>query len=91
MRYLILAILFVGLSSTSCKKEPNQVEATGVLQVQGITTYQYGTHVIPGYALRSGTIDLDQYVGQTVTVRGHLIDGYPVENGPDYMEVEEVL
>ena len=74
----------------SCDKKSSAIEATGTIQQQGITTYQYGTHVIPGFALRSNTIDLDSYIGQTVTVIGRLIDGYPVENGPDYLEVEEI-
>lgn len=67
-----------------------KVEATGKIQKQGITTYQYGTHVIAGYTLRSSAIDLDNYIDQTVTVVGHLIEGYPIEGGPDYLEVEEI-
>ena len=70
--------------------EITEVEASGRLQAQGITTYQYGTHVIPGYALRSSTVNLDDFIGQNVTVVGHLVDGYPVEDGPDYLEVERV-
>lgn len=79
------------LSFASCNKNnSNSIEVTGIIQAQGITTYQYGTHVMPGYALRSNTIELDDYIGQTVTIVGYKIDGYPVENGPDYIEVEEV-
>ena len=93
MRYLLFSMLLIVLSASTCEKDNNKpmIEVTGVLQQQGVTTYQYGTHVMPGYALRSSTIDLDQYVGQNVTVRGYLIESYPVENGPEYLEVEEVV
>ncbi len=67
-----------------------KIEANGAILQQGMTTYQYGTHVIAGYALRSSAIDLDKYIGQTLTVVGHLINGYPVDGGPDYLEVEEI-
>jgi len=69
---------------------PMKIQATGTIQQQGMTTYQYGTHVIARYAIRSTTIDLDKYIGQTVTVVGHLIQGYPIEGGPDFLEVEEL-
>tara|TARA_B100000795_G_C22438197_1_gene300825 strand:- start:195 stop:476 length:282 start_codon:yes stop_codon:yes gene_type:complete len=85
----LLGIL-ICLSVSSCNKDENNVETNGTIQKQGITTYQYGTHVITGYALRSGTLDLDNYIGQTVTVVGYLVKGYPVDGGPDYIEVEEI-
>ena len=66
------------------------VEVTGKIQQQGMTTYQYGTHVMAGYALRSGTIDLDKYIGQTVTLVGYRIEGYPIDGGPDFLEVEKI-
>ena len=67
-----------------------RIEATGKIQQQGITTYQYGTHCLAGYALRSSVINLNNYIGQTVTVVGHLVEGYPIEGGPDFLEVEEI-
>jgi hypothetical protein len=66
------------------------ITATGVLERQGITAYQYGTHAITDeasgtrYALRS-YLDLDGYVGQRVTVTGT-----PVDGGPVYLEVTKV-
>jgi hypothetical protein len=92
-----LKLLFLGLTIclfvTSCKREETQsdkIEITGTIYLQGITTYQYGTHIMAGYALRSSAINLDDYVNQHVTVVGSKIAGYPVEDGPDYLEVEEV-
>lgn len=85
--------ILICLSVSSCNKDENNainVEANGTIQKQGITSYQYGTHVITGYALRSSTLDLDNYIGQTVTVVGYLVEGYPLSGGPDYIEVEEI-
>jgi hypothetical protein len=86
--------LFIGmiicLSIISCKKNNVSIEITGIIQKQGITTYQYGTHTISGYALRSSSLNLNDYINQNVTVVGHKIDGYPVDGGPDFIEVEEI-
>jgi len=94
----ILSLTFFLFSS--CEKDetaetPETIECTGILQIQGITTYQYGSHIISNneffYALRSQTISLDNYVGETVTIKGEKVEGYPIEGGPDYIEVTEVI
>ena len=85
--------LIICLTAVSCNKgvlNPNCVEIIGTVQEQGITTYQYGTHTISGYALRSNSVTLDDYINQYVTVVGHKINGYPVDGGPDYIEVDEI-
>ena len=71
-------------------KNKKKVEVNGTIQQLGMTTFQYGTHILANYALRSKAVDLDNYIGQTVTVVGHLIAGYPIEGGPDFLEVEEI-
>ena len=76
--------------SNDDNSNPNDIEATGVLRTQGITTYQYGSHVLGEYALRSSSVNLDDFVDQTVTIVGEKIDGYPVDGGPDFLEVSEV-
>lgn len=86
-------VIILCVAVISCSKETeNQknIEVTGTIHQQGITFYQYGTHTIEGYALRSSVVNLDDYVGQQVTVVGYKIDGYPIEGGPDYLEVVEV-
>lgn len=40
--------------------------------------------------LRSSTINLDTCVNQTVTAKGSRIKGYPVDGGPEYIDVKEV-
>ena len=66
-----------------------------MLKKQTITSYQYGTHVIVTetgeHALTSTTIDLDAFTDQAVIVAGRKIQGYPLEDGPEYLEVESVV
>ena len=75
LKPLIFCTVFY-LSAVSCKNNDTKlamIEITGTLKEQGITTYQYGTHTIAGYALRSSTVALDDYINQSVTVFGHKI------------------
>lgn len=96
MKHLMSVFLIVSLAFfTSCDKDsldPNELE--GVIAVQGITTYQYGTHTLTTdtefFALRSETVDLEQFINQNVVIRFEKISGYPVDGGPDYLEVLEV-
>ena len=85
----ILLNFMICIAMISCNKK-NNIKITGTIYKQGITTYQYGTHVINNYALRSNSIDLDLYIDSAITVVGDKIDGYPVEGGPDYIEVKKI-
>ena len=93
---LALLLIFPLTGRGEREQPPAEVTATGVVRKQGITTYMYGTHVLADdrgrtlYALRSGVVDLDRFVGHEVTVRGSLVPGYPVDFGPDYLEVKRV-
>jgi len=85
--------ILICLWAISCNKDngnSNSIEITGTIQKQGITTYQYGTHTISEYALTSSAVNLDSYINQNVTVIGYKIEGYPVDSGPDYVEVERI-
>ena len=66
------------------------MKTTGLIQKQGITTYMYGTHTITDYALKSNSINLDNYIDENVSIIGEKIDGYPVDGGPDYIEVKKI-
>lgn len=95
MRILPILSLLIVLAM-GCTNDPADYEVvvTGTVEEQGITTYQYGTHVIGNslefYALRSSAVDLDDYVGMEVTVYGDLVDGYPITGGPEYLDVKRV-
>ena len=88
---LLAAGLLAGCATTT--PEGSQT-ATGRLEEAGITTFQYGTHLLVSpdgesllWALKSGGPDLDAWTGKMVTVTGVVVPGYPVENGPPYLEV----
>jgi hypothetical protein len=98
MKPFYFTLLSITSTVFSCKEnkpvEPGSITFNGLLQEQGITTYQYGSHTITngtlGYALTSETIDLGPYVGDTVTIKGLKKEGYPVEDGPDFIEVTTI-
>ena len=91
LQHLLFIGLALSLSLLTCNTlKPGQMKIEGTLIAQGFTTYQYGTHNLDEYALRSSTVNLDKYVGQEVEVIGRKVDGYPVEDGPDLIEVEQI-
>ena len=86
-------------SNGGCVEAAASGSATGVLEKPEITTYQYGTHAITddasgaGYALASASVNLDDYVGQRVTVYGVAAPGYEdgqVEGGPPLLSITRV-
>ena len=90
---IVFLSMIISVFAISCNKneyDHGKIEVSGTIQKQGITTYQYGTHIISGYAIRSSSIILDDYINKEVTIKGYKIDGYPVDGGPDYIEVEEI-
>lgn len=87
----VILILF----SAACNKIPETgIEITGVVEEQGITSYQYGTHTLTNdenyFAIKSDSLDLDAYLNMEVTVRAYKIEGYPVDGGPEYLNVVEI-
>ncbi|WP_029036980.1 hypothetical protein [Salinimicrobium xinjiangense] len=81
--------------SASAVINEKSMEITGTIQKQGITSYQYGTHTITTandefYALKSETVDLDDYLDEEVTIVAEKIEGYPLSGGPVYLLVHEV-
>jgi len=98
----VLFTLFMNVSFFACTrkttedntKETYPFQFKGLLKKQEITTYQYGTHTISNegktYALKSSTINLDTHVNKTATVKGNKINGYPVDGGPEFIDVKEV-
>ena len=95
MKKLIILSLFVAsMSGCTSFKDSNRakhVTATGKIQKIGMTTYQYGTHLLKGdqktYALKSGSTNLDLYLDRTVTIKGTKVKGYPLAGGPEFVEV----
>ncbi|WP_250432460.1 hypothetical protein [Hanstruepera flava] len=93
MKYLkrTLTLCVFALALMQCKDQKDyDIKASGIVQESGITSYQYGTHTLEGdtfYALKSDSIDLNDYMGKLVTIEGQSISGYPVDGGPDFILV----
>jgi hypothetical protein len=76
----------------------------GVLQKKEMSSYQYGTHVLNGkslsgnpnqqktiFALKAGRkINLNKFAGKKVIITGKKIAGYPLESGPELIEVSAI-
>ena len=98
MRKLVIFFLAAGIFSACRTVMPtgskNTLQLNGVIEKPGMTTYQYGTHVLRAgnrtYALKSSKVDLNSFMTEEVRIKGTRVDGYPIENGPDLIEVLEV-
>ena len=92
----LLTGIILAFFTATCNTGNNssQLEVTGTIQEQGMTSYQYGTHTLTNketfYAIKSDDVDLNDYLNQKVTVTAEKIEGYPIEGGPDYLRVLEV-
>ena len=85
-----------GFSSAENKLSSSSVNASGLLIRLGITAFQYGTHglrvdKVLKYALRSDEVDLERFVNKRVSLEATKIAGYPVDSGPEFLEVTEVI
>ncbi|WP_406826051.1 hypothetical protein [Pedobacter sp. KACC 23697] len=95
MKKILILALFVtaisGCSSIKNAEKSGTVTANGTIEKLGITTFQYGTHVLKAdnktYALKSETLNLDSYLDKKVTIKGKKVIGYPVDGGPELVEV----
>ena len=93
---LIMTFFFIFAAHADDMKQDYHITSIGIIKKQGITTYMYGTHVLLNgnrtilYALKSDNINLDKYIDQKVTVKGDLIYGYPVDGGPNYLNVKSI-
>ncbi|MBZ9788170.1 hypothetical protein LB456_11940 [Psychroflexus sp. CAK57W] len=90
--YAALALCFITCSTQNNDFNTSPMsEYKGLLQAQGITSYQYGTHTLQTkdslYALKSERVNLDNYIGKTITLTAEPIEGYPVDGGPAYLNV----
>ena len=93
----IVLILLIGISA--CSKEDglgDKVTETGTIKLLEASTFQYGSHILVDsqynmlYALRSDKLNLNNYNDQNVKIVGNLIEGYPVDGGPDFVEVKAI-
>ncbi|WP_293783070.1 hypothetical protein [uncultured Pedobacter sp.] len=87
---LFIAVIS-GCSSIKDTKDTTSVTASGTIQKLGMSTFQYGTHLLKAgnktYALKSATVNLDTYLDKKVTVKGKKVEGYPIDGGPELVDV----
>lgn len=90
------SVLFLsfGCKTNLTNDNIEMITVTGVIEQQGITTYQYGTHTLSNeetfYALKSDVVNLDEYLNEEITIIAKKLEGYPVDGGPDFLLVQEV-
>ena len=71
-------------------------EKKGFIKKAGITSFNYGTHVLVSangkiiYALESSLVNLSDFTKGEVTVTGRLNPDYPVDGGPELLTVSSV-
>ena len=95
MKKILIFSLFVAvISGCTSMKDSNtatRVTATGTIQKLGMTTFQYGSHILKAenktYALKASGINLDDYLDKKVTIKGKKVAGYPLEGGPELVDV----
>ena len=98
MKNYILSFLLIGFLFASCNRDSEllSTRSYGTIEMQGHTTSPYGTHILTDvsgntlFALFSEEINLDDFIGKTVSVKGHLMKDYPVGGGPKLMQVTKV-
>ncbi|MGE5458803.1 MAG: hypothetical protein ACM3RX_10650 [Methanococcaceae archaeon] len=98
MKYFAF-IFLISFLFISCKSDINStgnISSSGVIKVLEASAWMYGTHIFVDnkgkviYALRSSQINLNNYIDMRVTISGDLVKGYPVDGGPEYLEVKSV-
>ncbi|EOR95183.1 hypothetical protein ADIARSV_1671 [Arcticibacter svalbardensis MN12-7] len=99
MKKTILLLIIIS-TIISCKTvkpsaENNVLVLKGTVEKMGMSTFQYGTHLLKTesktYALKTAIVKLDDYVGKEVSITGSKVEGYPVENGPDLIDVKKIV
>ncbi|HCY76221.1 MAG TPA: hypothetical protein DHV28_09900 [Ignavibacteriales bacterium] len=74
----------------------NSLNSIGLVHKIEMSSWMYGTHTLddsngkPLYALTSSSVDLNAYENKEVKIFGNLIDGYPVDGGPKYLNVTSI-
>ncbi|MBC6110009.1 hypothetical protein ACFOG5_07445 [Pedobacter fastidiosus] len=99
MKKISILALFVavisGCGSMRSASSSSVITLSGSIQKMNMSTYQYGTHTISAngkpYALKSSSVILDTYLDKQVTITGIKVAGYPLEGGPELIEVSEVI
>lgn len=97
----LIAFLFClgcsqAIQNPTSQKSPtaSTITSSGTIEKIEVSTWMYGTHILTDqnkvkYALESTSVDLDSLVNKQVEIKGTTVSGYPVENGPELLEVTQ--
>ena len=91
--FLLVACSLFFFSCESSTESNNIQTQNGLIHKIEASTWMYGTHTLddssgkPLFALTSSTIDLSIYESKQVNISGNLVEGYPVDGGPKYLNV----
>ena len=93
---LLLSVFFISSCSnkTTTSDKNYDVKTEGTIKAVEMTVYQYGSFILVDssskttYALKSENISLNSFLDKKVLVQGDLVAGYPVDTGPEYLDVK---
>jgi hypothetical protein len=93
MNKTLLVFFLAGLCNSP--RQLDEVALTGIVIKPEYTTYMYGTHTLEKdnaiqAALKSNTVNLDDFIGKTVRITGKPVEGYPLSGGPILIDVNSV-
>lgn len=94
----LLLVVVASLTMMACtstdyrERESHSFNYAGTLAPLEVSIWQYGTHTLTTdnggfYAVKSDDVDLNQYNNMVVEVEGSLVEGYPVDSGPEFLDV----
>lgn len=100
MKKLVLMGLFLIIlasCSSSTVENNNLITKNGILTKIEMSTWMYGSYILsdengkPIVALEENeNIEFEKYNGKKVEVKGELIEGYPLDGGPEYLSVKSI-
>ena len=92
---VLLALLLPLLLVFSCHKAEDSITVEGTILKYDYVEHHYGTHILQctnkTFAIESGHIELDDFVDQRVMIVGLFKEGYPLDDGPELIEVFTVI
>ena len=100
MKKLVLMGLFLIIlasCSSSTVENNNLITKNGILTKIEMSTWMYGSYILsdesgkPIVALKENeNIEFEKYNWKKVEVKGELIEGYPLDGGPEYLSVKSI-
>lgn len=99
MKKVLISMSFAAfIFSCSARQNDNDsgvMTLNGTIEKRETTSYQYGTHIFNSgdkiYAIKSNSLNLNTYLNKQVSISGSKVKGYPVDGGPELIDVSKVI